>query len=165
MADNKTTVPEVYEITLASVEKLSADELRICIDIVAEGGAVSHAAATVGVPQAAVLALVRQKGEIIGVGVIKGPNRKHAQTVARESGCQFPDRYSELGYVSVREAHRGMHLSSRIFEALLSVRAGPLFATTSDTKMKHLFGKHGFMKTGQTRKGRRGDSLTLWLKE
>src|SRR5688572_25879960 len=108
---------EAYEITLTSVDKLSGNEIATCIDVVAEGGAVSRGAAKTGLPQAATLALVRHKGEIIGVGVIKGPNRQHARTVAGESEHAFPETTPELGYASVRKAHRDKHLSSRVFDA------------------------------------------------
>jgi hypothetical protein len=155
---------EAYEVTLTSPDQLSAAEIATCIDVVAEGGAVSRAAAKAGVPQAATLALVRHKGEIIGVGVIKGPNPQHPRTVATESKHSFPETTPELGYASVRKTHLGKHLSSRIFETLFSAPTGPLYATTSDKKMKHLLGKHGFKKKGKTRKGRRGDALSLWLK-
>jgi hypothetical protein len=162
----KTPAPEQgYEITLTSVDKLSADEIATCIDVVADGGAISRAAAKAGVPEAATLALVRHKGAIIGVGVIKGPNPQHARTVARDSKHAFSETTPELGYASVHKAHQGKHLSSRIFEALLSAPMGSLYATTSDKKMKHLLNKHGFRKRGATRKGRRGDVLSLWLKE
>lgn len=167
MADDvEQKAPEqTYEVTLTSLDKLSADDVAVCIDVVADGEAVSRAAAKAGMPQAATLALVRHSGEIIGVGVIKGPNPRHARTVARESKHAFPETTPELGYASVRKTHRNKHLSSRIFETLLSAPIGPLYATTSNRKMKHLLDKHGFKKKGKTRKGQRGDVLSLWLKE
>lgn len=79
----KKATEQAYEITLTAVDKLSADEIATCIDVVADGGAVSRAAAKAGVAEAATLALVRHKGDIIGVGVIKGPNPQHARTRLR----------------------------------------------------------------------------------
>lgn len=156
---------EDYEVAVASADELSAEEMGICVDIAAEGGAVSRAAAKAGLPQAARLVLARHKGEIVGVGAIKGRNPQHARTVASESEYAFPDTVPELGYVSVRKKHRGKHLSSRIVASLLSVPVGRLYATTSDEKMKHLLGKHGFCMKGKPRRGGRGDLLSLWLKE
>jgi hypothetical protein len=96
---------EVYDVTLTSVDKLSADEIATCIDVVADGGAVPRAAAKKGVPQAATLALVRHRDEIIGVGVIKGPNPQHARTVAREkASTRFGRRH--LNSVTPRFARR-----------------------------------------------------------
>ena len=122
----RKTAEDAYEIMLTSVDKLSANEIATCIDVVVEGAAVPRGAAKAGVPQAATLALVRHKGEIIGVGVINGPNSQHARTVARESKHRFPEITHELGYVAVRKTHRDKHLSSRIFEALLSAPIGSL---------------------------------------
>jgi hypothetical protein len=70
-----------------------------------------------------------------------------------------------LGYASVRKEHRNKHLSSRIFAKLLSAGDEPLYAVTSENKMKHLPGKHGFVERGVTSKGRRGDILSFWVKE
>lgn len=166
MGDDTKEAPEGgYEVTLTSVDKLTREEIATCIDVVVEGKAVPRWAAQTGVPQAARLALVRCNGEIVGVGVIKGPNVQHARTVAEEHKHGFPETTPELGYASVRQAHRNNHLSSRIFEKLLSGTDEPLYAVTSEEKMKHLLGKHGFVERGITTKGRRGDALSFWLKE
>jgi hypothetical protein len=53
---------------------------------------------------------------------------------------------------------------ARIFENLLSGPNEPLYAVTSDDKMKHLLGKHGFVERGVTTHGRRGDTLSFWVK-
>ena len=57
----------------------------------------------------------------------------------------FPEATPELGCASVRKVHRNKHVSSRIFEKLLSGPIGSSYAVTSDDKMKHLLGKHGFV--------------------
>ena len=160
----KETLEGDYEVTLTSVDKLTREEIATCIDVVVEGEAVPRWAAQTGVPQAAKLALVRCNGEIVGVGVIKGPNVQHAKTVAEEHKHGFPATTPELGYASLWKAHRNKHLSSRIFETLLSGPDERLYAVTSEEKMKHLLGKHGFVERGTTTKGRRGDTLSLWLK-
>jgi hypothetical protein len=165
VSDEAKESSEDYEFTLTSVDKLTKEELAACIDIIAEGEAVSRAAAERGVPNAAKLALVRHRGEIVGVGVIKGPNAQHARTVARKSKHAFADATPELGYASVRKAHRGRHLSSAIFDALLAQPERALYATTSCPKMEHLLDKHGFQKKGESYKGDRDDDIFLWLKE
>ena len=165
MSNTKEAPEGLYEVTLTSVNRLTPEEIATCIEVVVEGEAVPRWAAQTGVPQAAKLALVRCNGEIVGVGVIKGPNVQHARTVAEEHGHSFPEMTAELGYASVREAHRNKHLSSRIFEELLSRSDEPLYAVTSDDKMKHLLGKHGFVERGVTTKGRRGDILSLWHRD
>lgn len=86
------------------------------------------------------------------------------ELLRKEHKHGFPETTPELGYASVRKAHRKKHLSSRIFEKLLSGSDEPLYAVTSEDKMKHLLGKHGFVVQGGTTKGRRGDTLSLWLK-
>lgn len=156
---------EVYEITLTTIDKLSMREVQACIDVIADGDAVPRRAAEAGLPQAATLAVARHKDNIIGVGVIKGPNPRHARTVAEESSYEFPETTPELGYVAVRKSYRGKHLSSRMLEAIVAASVGPLYATTSDEKMKHLLDKHGFRKKGKTWLGRRRDVLSLWLKD
>ena len=72
-----------------------------------------------------------------------------------------PADMPELGYVAVAKAHRGKHLSSRIFDALLASHEGALFATTDDDKMKHLLETRGFAKKGDEWPGQRG-TLSQW---
>jgi hypothetical protein len=163
--ESKQTPEGDYEVTLTSVDNLTPAEIATCIDVVVEGEAIPRWAAETGVPQAAKLAVVRCNGEIVGVGVIKGPNVQHARTVAAEHKHAFPETTPELGYASVRKTHRNKHLSSRIFAELLSAGDEPLYAVTSEDKMKHLLGKHGFVERGVTTKGRRGDILSFWVKE
>jgi hypothetical protein len=69
----------------------------------------------------------------------------------------------ELGYVAVRASHRNQGLSTRIFDALLSAHKGPLFATTSSDKMKHLNRKLGFIQRGTEWQGKK-DRLSLWIR-
>jgi RimJ/RimL family protein N-acetyltransferase len=155
---------EPYEINACPAGGLSKAELAACIAIVRSGEAVAESAMQSGLPRARVLVLARKGTRIVGVGVIKPVRRVYTSRIATRSGEHLDADTPELGYVAVDAEHRGHRLSHRIVAALLARHEGPLFATTSNDRMKQTLAKCGFTRKGREWKGLSGQ-LSLWMKE
>ena len=153
--------PVSYELTPCAPGDLTAQELKRCIAIIGEGGAVSLATLKRDLPRSSVLAIARHKQEIVGIGAIKPLRKEYAANVAVKSGFTFPSDTLELGYVAVDPAHRGRGLSLQITRLLLSQHTDRLFATTYDDRMKHTLETAGFVKRGREWKGRTR-TLSFW---
>ena len=152
-----------YEICGAG--ELSGSEMEAYIAIVQQGDAVDPDQAAENIPAAKALAVVRRDGQIAGGGAVKPVRPGYARHTAEASQFHFDPSTPELGYVAVSPAHRGTGLSHEIVTALVSHHEGPLFATTSNAAMKRALQKAGFVQRGREWAGRRGDRLSLWLKE
>ena len=150
-----------YSVTTRAADTLTQAERARCIEILKEGEAVNVDTAREELPHSVALVVARHGDEIVGVGTIKRPRAWYAAKVSKSSGAPVPAETPELGYVAVAKAHRGKHLSSRIFDALLASHEGALFATTDDDKMKHLLETRGFAKKGDEWPGQRG-TLSQW---
>jgi len=113
-----------------------------------------------------VVALKRDGQGIVAVGAIKQTRPKYAASIAKKSGFAFDPNIHELGYVAVKETQRGKHLSHHITSALLSrFDAHPLFAMTSNPRMKSTLKRFGFVQQGKEWLGHGEHSLSLWLKD
>jgi RimJ/RimL family protein N-acetyltransferase len=161
---SERSASEEYTIGLCLPGDLSDEERERCITLIAEGDALDERFVRDGMPKSRLVAVAKRRGQIVGVAVIKGDNRDHARTVARESKFAFPPETPELGYVSVDGAHKNQHLSTRLIEALLSRQTGPLYSTTRSDRIKHILGKLGFTERGEHWQGRKGKpKLSLWF--
>ena len=110
------------------------------------------------------VAVKRSGAEIIGVGAIK-PLRQYTETVAQRSGAELHPETHELGYIAVKEEHRGQGISRAIVQTLLRVHDGPLFATTWNAWMRRTLEGVGFVQRGKewpTTGG--GNMLSLWVR-
>jgi hypothetical protein len=154
-----------YEITSRAASRFSLRDLNQCIRIVSAGDAVDPDSAAMEIPRAQVLALVSKGNLIVGVGAVKRQRREYASHIAERSGVSFDPNASELGYVAIDAKHQGQQLSGRIVRALLSSHQGVLFATTSSEPMKKTLARTGFVQKGRFWEGRRGEQLSLWIKE
>lgn len=150
-----------YDLKPCAPGDLTAQELKRCIAIIGEGGAVNLATLKRDLPRSSVLAIARHKQEIVAVGAIKPLRKEYAAGIAVKSGFTFPSATLELGYVAVDPAHRGRGLSLQITTLLLSQHTDRLFATTYDDRMKHTLETAGFVKRGREWKGRR-HTLSFW---
>ena len=152
-----------YTVTRCAPGNLTDVERARCIEILKDGEAVDIDTTKEELPHSVALVLARRGDGIVGVGTIKRARGWYAAKISRHSGFTVLADTPELGYVAVTKGHRDKHLSSRIFDALLTSHDGPLFATTDDAKMKHLLEKGGFAKKGNEWPGQRG-MLSQWQK-
>ena len=151
-----------FVVERTSVDKLTEAEMAQCVAIVRAGKAIRKDYETQGLKETAVLAVVRQGGEIVGVGAIKKP-RAYTGTIATKAGYDFPVDTPELGYIAVSKG--GNDLSPRIVASLLDGHQGPLFATTSHPKIKSVLKAAGFEVKGNEYEGNSGSQLSLWTKD
>ena len=111
------------------------------------------------------VAVKRSGAEIVGVGVIKPARPRYTETVAKRSGAELHPEMLELGYIVVKEEYRGHGISRAIVQVLHSAHEAPLFATTSDARMKRTLERFGFVRRGNEWTGDRGSVLSLWVRE
>ena len=135
-----------YELKPYAPGDLTPEELKRCMAIIGEGGAVNLNAMRRDLPRSHVLAVARYRGEIVAVGAIKPVRKEYAAGIAVKSKYSFPAETLELGYVSVEPAHRGHGLSHEITELLLSQHKGRLFATTDSPRMKKTLADAGYLQ-------------------
>lgn len=142
---------------------LTAEELELCVTLLARGSAVDPDFAREELPHAPMRVVATLDGVIVGVGAIKRARPGYAARNATKAAYPIASDMLELGYVTVGKAHRGHHLSSRIVDALLSKPWGPLYATTDKDEMKHVLSQRKFERRGREWDGEVG-CLSLWIR-
>jgi hypothetical protein len=164
-AEVQTESKSRYIVSLNAPSSLTEEEIAQCIDVLKKGDAVDLASAKRELPIASLLAVVRDRAAIVGVGAIKRERPGYAAKTARDSGVSFPLNTLELGYVAVLPDHQGNGLSHMIVDALLSQHQGRLFATTSSERMKKTLTGIGFLNKGNEWPGREKQMVSFWEKE
>lgn len=152
-----------YEVKPCAPDELTPEELKRCMALIGDGGAVNPNTMKRDLPRSQVLAIARHHGQIVGVGVIKPVRKRYSAGIAVESGYSFPAETPELGYVSVDPTHQEHGLSHKIAELLVSQHPGRLFATTDSPRMKKTLADAGFRQKGGEWPGERG-VLSFWEK-
>ena len=144
---------------------LSKKDLEDCILLIKDGGAIKNLkTAEEELPLAKLVAIKRAGQDIVGVGAIKQCRPIYTRSIAEKSTFQFDPCSHELGYVSIKKSHWGQELSKKITAKLLSEFQGrPLFATTSNERMKQTLKKAGFVQQGKEWMGNT-EQLSLWIK-
>jgi ribonuclease T len=138
-------------------------DLAQCLRLLEIGGAVNIESAAQELPVAPLVTVHRDGGNIVAVGAIKRKRPPYAEGVAKKSGVQFDDQCHEIGYVVVAETHGNRGLSKAITSKLLSEFGDrPLFATTSNNRMKRSLTRAGFTQRGKEWNGK-SPKLSLWM--
>ena len=151
------------DITIYSAGAMSKEEIDACLTLIQQGGAVDIASAARELPLAHV-AVVRDDREIVGVGAIKRTRPDYASRISQRSAFDLDKDTRELGYMVIKESHRGCGLSKKITAKLMSDFADrPIFATTSNDKMKRTLQNAGFVRHGEEWAGNAGQMLSLWI--
>lgn len=151
------------EVLTFSPNELSDEDIEACISLLKDGGGVNPITMATELPHAMLLAIIREGNEIVGVGAIKRKRPQYARSIGKKSGFHFNNNIHELGYIALKESHRGFGLSNEITTKLLAeFRGRPLFATVSKEPMKRTLEKAGFVRRGDGWSGLRGE-FTLWI--
>jgi predicted GNAT family N-acyltransferase len=153
-----------YVVKACSITDLDDKDRAVCVAIIKSGEAVDSESVEVELPLANAVAIARINDQIVGVGVIKRPRTGYAFDKALRSGEAFAPDTQELGYIIVAPDHRGKGLSNLIVEALLLKNGGPLFAMTTNSRLKKTLAKSGFTQKGGEWKGQMGQ-ISLWIRE
>jgi hypothetical protein len=151
-------------VLLRNFADLDEAEVATCLRIIEAGDAVSLESAARELPLVTHLAIALRNGAIVGVGTIKRIRENYAGTIADRSKKSFPAVTRELGYVAILASEQGRGLSKRIVEILLSQYNEPLFATTSNPRMKGTLARYGFVKAGVSWKNKYNKLLSLYLR-
>jgi hypothetical protein len=155
-----------YDWELSPGPKLSNATIDACIAVIREGCAVDIKSVKLYLPRARMVAVARAASNVVAVGAIKDARPKYAAEIAKGSGYDFDPEMLELGYVARLRSHRGYNLSEKIVARLLrAIPDVPLFATTSNEKMKGSLSGAGFLQRGTEWLGRKDVRLTLWIKD
>ena len=150
-------------VTIACPSRLTEPARKECVALIANGGAVDRAYVEQWFPLSVVVAVKWSGAEVVGVGVIK-PARPHTATVARESGFELPPKMHELGYITVKDEHQGQGISRALVKALHTAHEAPLYATTSNERMRSTLRRFGFEPRGNEWRGNEGSMLSLWVR-
>jgi hypothetical protein len=155
-----------YVVTAVPPGDLTKADLAACIAIVKKGDAVDGDAAARELCRAKTTAVVRTGEEVVGLGAIKRIRFAYASGISSEkkSGFAFDPNMPEIGYIAVVERHQNHGLSRRIVERLLCQETR-LFATTSNDYMTATLEGCGFVNRGRKWPGRKGNRLSLWIKD
>jgi hypothetical protein len=95
----------------------------------------------------------------------RGQRPLYAAGIARKAQFMFDQNMHELGYIVLKNSHQGSGLSKMITDKLLSLFQGkPLFAITSNERMRTSLGKRGFAQQGTSWPNRKGEPITLWIR-
>lgn len=154
-----------YVFKLRHPPKWGEEELKACLGLLAQGGAVDIRYASAFLPDAVAVALALHENEIVGLAAIKKQRDEYAAQISTKSRFQLPSGALELGYVVVSERHRGHGLATALVDRVASIALTPLFATTYDPAMLRIFNRQGFGISGQTWKARGGETLRLLYKD
>lgn len=144
-------------------DSLSEGDLAQCLQLLKNGGAVNVETAAQELPVAPLVAIHRDGGSVVAVGAIKVKRPHYARGVAKKSGFKFDDQCHEIGYVAVAETHGNRGLSKAITAKLLAeFTQRPVFATTSNKRMKSSLTRAGFSQRGTEWDGK-NPKLSLWM--
>jgi len=153
------------QIEIVAPTALAGGELQACLKVLKNCELPQLRAARTQLPRAYRIAVCRNAGKIIGLGVIKSGLASYAEGVSQESEYPIDPKTPELTYVAVEEEYRGKHISSNILGALLeNFPQRPVFAVTSDEKMKASLQHQGFEPKGCQWENRAGHWESLWIK-
>ncbi len=161
--------PDEQEIPIVCTraELLAKKRLEEFISLVEEGGAVDPASIKAKLPKAEKIAFIEREGKFVAVAAKKQALASYVESIASKSRYDIQSDVPELGYVAVSESCRGQRLSGKVVRRVLfEFGDGPVFATTSDEKMKSLLGRNGFRWVGHEWRSERTDEmLSLWLRD
>jgi hypothetical protein len=107
----KTKSPE-REWTVSLVTKvLSETEMKDCMALLKDGGAVDVAAAKRGITAAKKLMIARETGSIIGLAAIKKTRPTYAAKIPRDSSAIIEAGADEVGYIAVSRKYRRLRIA------------------------------------------------------
>jgi hypothetical protein len=137
------------------------------ISLVKLGGAVDPTSIEQKLPKAECVAFIERAGVIVAAAAKKESRAQYSRDISDKSGYYLPSDIPEIGYVVVAEGCRGQRLSSKVVTRILfEFGGGPIFATTSDPKIKAILAKNGFNWVGHEWKSNRtGELLSLWVRD
>jgi len=163
-----------YPDAVDKIQLLTRSELQTrgrldeFVGLIAEGGAVRRASVDAKLPKAEKIAFLERNERMAAVAALKKTaTSSYAAYLREKSGYAISPDLPEIGYVAVADGWKGLHLSSPVFDKILGLCAGNVFATTSEPKMKCTLAKRRFRWVGREWLSSECPTkhLSLWLRE
>lgn len=135
--------------------------------LVEAGGAVDQDSIEQKLPKAQHVAFIERDGKMVAAAAKKEARANYAEKISIASGYNVAPDTPELGYVVVTKNCRGQTLSNKVIKRILfEFGDSPVFATTTDEKMKRLLARNGFSWVGHEWKSDRNEALlSLWIRD
>lgn len=144
------------DLSIELTRSLSVAELKQVKELVREGGQVKLGSSfDLLISKGPLMALVKDKGQIVAIGGLKIPNEEYKKKIFEESKSDLDsNNYSfELGWIYTVEEYRRKHLCESIIALLLSriEDTVKVYATTREKNSEYIqkaLHKFGFVKKG-----------------
>jgi predicted GNAT family N-acyltransferase len=160
--------PDEQEIpaVCSRAEMVNTKRLEEFVSLVESGGAIDSDSIEQQLPKAESIAFIDRSGKIVAAAAKKKPSAHYAESISCKSGYHLAHDTPEMGYVVVAKGCEGQRLSSKVIARILfEFGDGPVFATTSEQKIKRVLAKSGFNWVGHEWKSdRTGEMLSLWVR-
>jgi N-acetylglutamate synthase-like GNAT family acetyltransferase/phage FluMu protein Com len=136
------------------------------VRLIEEGGAIDERSLQTKLDAAEKIAIIERDRRVVAGAALKRPRPDYAAHLSVKSEYELAGDMPELGYVAVACEWRGFHLSTNVVTKILAeLGRREVFATTSEPKMKSLLERHGFKSVGREWPSKRGERLSLWIRE
>lgn len=150
------------QYTLKSPSECSEQELAEFIELVKQGNAVNTSDINVQLQRAKCLLFCTMKQRLVAIGAIKTPLQSYKNTIFEKAGQQplAAHHQAELGWISVNRAFRGLGITHKLIEKLVTQLANTSFYATlrvDNQIMRKRFLAHGMRQLGKAFRSQRGD--------
>jgi hypothetical protein len=164
---NENGPSESLTVGVCAGKQISVEDLTTCIRIIGESDPIDAHIAFIELPNAPSVAIVRNRVKIVAVGAIKQVRERGGSNISHYGGVSLPSDTLELAYIAVNHSYRGQRLSRRIVAELVARHPAPIFAITSNRRMKKTLTRVGFMQKGYEWQSHRYHNvlLSLWWKD
>jgi len=145
MVKSPTLARAIPPLEMAEAEK------KEFIALVSAGGEVLEYGLPERVDQALALVTIRDGDTLVGTAAIKAPALAYRQAHFKKAGVadRAIDYALELGWIVVRDTHRGKGYVRILVETALAAAAGcGVYATTKSAQIRHVLPDYGFMIQG-----------------
>jgi predicted GNAT family N-acyltransferase len=132
-------------------QEMTATEKKAFIELVSAGGEVLEQGLAERVEQAVALVTIDEGAALVGTAAIKAPARAYRQGHFTKAGVaeRASDYALELGWIVVRDTHRGRGYVRTLVEAALAAASGQgVYATTKSEHIRHVLPDYGFSAQG-----------------
>jgi hypothetical protein len=158
----------IYEYRPPS--QIPTDQLHDIVQLISDGGEVDNKTLWDKINNAIMIGYAIANDLIVGTGALKKPHDSSNDNAFVKAGTdvKYEDYPYELGYVFVKEGHRGAFIASRICTTLCKMYSHANIYSTlrSDNRVARLLiERSGFTQSGTSFMSRNGkDMLMLYIR-
>ena len=150
--------------------QIPTDQLRDIVQLISEGGEVDNKTLWAKLNNAIMIGYAAADDVIVATGALKKPHDSISDNAFVKAGAdaKYEDYPYELGYLFVKESHRGAFIASRIGNTLCKMYSHANIYSTlrSDNRVARLLiERAGFTQSGTSFMSRNGkDMLMLYIR-